>query len=70
MEAAMPRGNTSGTNTPKAAGNDMPGKRADLPVDTLSKAFFGRTGDEHRQPTPQELAELAKEQGALNEKKS
>jgi hypothetical protein len=65
----MPRENP-GTKIPKAPGNDMPGKRADLPVDTLSKAFFGRTGDEQRQPTPQELAKHAKDQGALNDKKS
>ena len=66
----MPRGNNAGIKTPKAGGNDMPGRRADLPVDTLSKAFFGRTGDEELQPTPQELAKHAKAQGALNEKKS
>jgi hypothetical protein len=70
MEAEMPRGNPLGNKTPKAAGNDMPGKRADLPVDTLGRAFFGRTGDEQRQPSRQELAKHAKAQGAVNEKKS
>lgn len=64
-----PHRNPSGTKTPKTAGNDLQSKRADRPVDTLSRAFFGRIGDDHRQPTPQQPTEYAKGQGALNDKK-
>lgn len=50
--------------------NEMPGKRADLPAGTLSKPFFGRTGDEQRDPKQPELAVHARVQGQVGEKKS
>jgi hypothetical protein len=65
-EAAAIKGENPGT---APVPNDMPGQLADLPPGTLRRPFFGRTGDEQRDPTPKELAVHAEVQGQVGEQK-